>query len=360
MEIRTADPVCGKPVTVTEDSPSAECRGETHYFCSQACREKFVCYPDKKLADYLYDIIIVGGGPAGISAGIYASLAGLDTLFLTKSLGGQAWDSTAVVNYPGFEMITGPDLVDRFQKQLFENLHLAHQICAVTSIEKARDTFTVATDGSDSYRARSVLLTTGMKRRRLGVPGEDEFRGKGVLEFHALLAERFAGKEVAVVGGGNSAVQAALGLAGKNARVTVASRSLRADQYLQDKVAALENIVVLRNRDPARVEGTKRVEVLVVQNLDTGAEEVIPVEAVFVEIGLVPSSELVRDLVHVNARGEVEIDGNCRTGLPGLFAAGDVTNTFGKRILIAAGEGAKAVLAVSDYLQGRKGADSSS
>ncbi len=360
METRAADPVCGKPVAITEETPSAECRGETLYFCSQACREKFVCYPDKKLADYLYDVVIVGGGPAGISAGIYASLAGLDTLFLTKSLGGQAWDSTAVVNYPGFEMITGPDLVDRFQKQLFENLHLAHQICAVTSIEKARDTFTVATDNGDAYRARAVLLTTGMKRRRMGVPGEDEFRGKGVLEFHALLAERFAGKEVAVVGGGNSAVQAALGLAAKGARVTVASRSFRADQYLQDKVAALEHILVLRNRDPVRIEGAARAEVLVVRNLDTGAEEVIPVEAVFVEIGLVPSSDLVRDLVHVNARGEVEIDGNCRTGLPGLFAAGDVTNTFGKRILIAAGEGAKAVLAVSDYLQGRKGAGSSS
>lgn len=360
METRTADPVCGKPVTVTEATLSAECRGETQYFCSQACREKFVCYPDKKLADYLYDVVIVGGGPAGISAGIYASLAGLDTLFLTKSLGGQAWDSTAVVNYPGFEMITGPDLVDRFQKQLFENLHLAHQICAVTGIEKTRDTFAITTDGGGAYRARAVLLTTGMKRRRLGIPGEDEFRGKGVLEFHALLAERFAGKEVAVVGGGNSAVQAALGLAEKGARVTVASRSFRADQYLQDKVAARENVVVLRNRDPVRVEGTRRVEVLVVRNLDTGAEEVIPVEAVFVEVGLVPSSDLVRDLVHVNTRGEVEIDGNCRTGLPGLFAAGDVTNTFGKRILIAAGEGAKAVLAVSDYLQGRKGAASSS
>jgi alkyl hydroperoxide reductase subunit F len=360
METRAADPVCGKPVHLTEETPSAECRGETYYFCSRACREKFVCHPDLTLSDYLYDLVIVGGGPAGISAGIYAALAGIDTLFLTKSLGGQAWDSTAVVNYPGFDLIAGPDLVERFQKQLFENLHLAHQICAVTGIGKEKDVFSLTTDGGDVYRSRTVLLTTGMKRRRLGIPGEDEFRGKGVMEFHALLAERFAGKEVAVTGGGNSALQAALGLAEKGARVAVASRSFRADQYLQDKVAGRADIVLLRNRDPVRIEGSARVEVLVVRNLDTGAEEVLPVEAVFVEIGLVPSSELVRDLVHVNARGEVEVDRNCRTGLPGLFAAGDVTNTVGKRILIAAGEGAKAVLAVGEYLQSRAEGSSSS
>ncbi len=354
MENRTADPVCGKPVEVGPTTPTADCKGETHYFCSQSCREKFVCYPDRKLTDYVYDAIIIGGGPAGLSAGIYAALSGLDTLFLTKSLGGQAWDSTQVVNYPGFDAIPGPELIDRFQKQLFENLHLAHQICTVTSVEKSRDTFVVTTDSGEVFRSRTLLVTTGMRRRRLEIPGEAEFLGKGVLEFHALLAERFAGKEVAVVGGGNSAVQAALGLSEKDCRVTVVSRSYRADQYLQEKVAARDNVVVLRNRDPVRIEGSQRVEVLVVTNLDTGAEEVIPVEAVFVEIGLVPSSDLVVDLVNLNRRGEIEVDGNCRTGLPGLFAAGDVTSTFGKRILIAAGEGAKAVLAMAEYLQSRR------
>jgi len=354
MENRTADPVCGKPVEIDQNTPTADCKGDTHYFCSQACREKFVCYPDRKLTDYVYDAIIVGGGPAGISAGIYAALSGLDTLFLTKSLGGQAWDSTQVVNYPGFDAISGPDLIDRFQKQLFENLHLVHQICTVTSVEKSRDTFVVTTENGEVFRSKTLLLTTGMRRRRLEIPGEEEFLGKGVLEFHALLAERFAGKEVAVVGGGNSAVQAALGLSEKGCRVTVVSRSYRADQYLQEKVAALENVGVLRNRDPVRIEGSQRVEVLVVKNLDTSAEEVIPVEAIFVEIGLVPSSDLVVDLVNLNQRGEIEVDGNCRTGLPGLFAAGDVTSTFGKRILIAAGEGAKAVLAMAEYLQSRR------
>lgn len=353
METRPADPVCGKPVTPGPDTPTADCAGEVHYFCSVACREKFVCDPGKKLNEYVYDLVIVGGGPAGISAGIYAALGGIDSLFLTKSLGGQAWDSTAVMNYPGFDLIPGPDLIDRFQKQLFGNLHLAHQITEVSELEKNRDTFVLTAADDSRFRSRAVLLTTGMKRRRLGIPGEAEFLGKGVLEFHALLADRYAGKEVAVLGGGNSATQAALGLAEKGARVSLVTRSYGADQYLQDKVAAAEGITVLRNRDPLRIEGTTRVEVLVVRNLDTGGEEVLPVEAVFVEIGLVPNSDLVRDLVHVNARGEVEVDGNCRTGLPGLYAAGDVTNTFGKRILIAAGEGAKAVLAISAYLDGR-------
>ncbi|WP_051463217.1 FAD-dependent oxidoreductase [Deferrisoma camini] len=351
---RVVDPVCGKPVENPDTAPSTECRGETVYFCSVSCREKFVCEPTKRLTDYLFDVIIIGGGPAGISAGIYAALTGLDTLFLTKSLGGQAWDSTAIVNYPGFDLITGPELVDRFQKQLFESLKLSHQICGVTSVEKHGGVFEVRTDDDRTYRSRTVILATGMKRRRLGIPGEQEFLGRGVLEFHALAANRYDGTEVAVVGGGNSAAQAALGLAEEGARVTLVTRSYRADEYLKEKVAASDAIVVLQNRTPLRIEGTDRAEVLVVRNQDNGAEEVLPVEAVFVEIGLVPNSDLVRDLVHVNERGEVEIDGNCRTGLPGLYAAGDVTNTFGKRILIAAGEGAKAVLAIEQFLKGRK------
>ena len=347
------DPVCNRPVTPGPQTPSTDCNGETFYFCSASCRQKFVCHPDKKLSEYTYDLIIVGGGPAGLSAGIYASLSGLDTLFLSKSVGGQAWDSTAVVNYPGFELITGPDLVDRFQKQLFESLHLAHKICEVTSISKERGTFLVQTAEDETFRSRSLLLTTGMKRRRLGIPGEAEFGGKGVYEFHALIADRFAGREVAVVGGGNSAAQAAIGLAEKEAKVNLVTRTYRADPYLQKRADELQNLSVLRSRDPLRIEGAERADVLVLRNLDSGAEEVMPVEAVFVEVGLVPNSALVEDLVHLNTRGEVEVDGNCRTGLPGLYAAGDVTDTFGKRILIAAGEGAKAVLAITEYLRAK-------
>ncbi len=359
MSERPVDPVCGKPVENPSADLSTECQGKIVYFCSRSCRQRFVCHPDRTLKDYVFDLIIVGGGPAGISAGIYAALTGLDTLFLTKSLGGQAWDSTAIRNYPGFDLITGPELVERFQKQLFDSLHLAHQICEVREIQKTRGLFRVTTDAGDTYRSRTLLLATGMARRRLGIPGEEEFRGRGVQEFHALSAKRHAGKEVAVVGGGNSAAQAALGLAEQGSRVTLVTRTYRADEYLAKRVAAAENIIVLQNRTPLRIEGTNRVEVLVVQNLDTGAEEVLPVEAVFVEIGLVPQSDLVRDLVHLNERGEVVVDGNCRTGLPGLYAAGDVTNTFGKRILIAAGEGAKAVLAIEQYLRARHNGESS-
>jgi thioredoxin reductase len=189
-----------------------------------------------------------------------------------------------------------------------------------------------------------------MKRRRLGIPGEAEFSGKGVHEFHALLAERFAGKSVVVVGGGNSACQAALGLAEKGAAVTLAARSYRADPYLKQKVGDEERIRVLEGRDPTRIEGGGRVETLVLRNLASGVEERLAVEGVFVEAGLVPNSDLVRDLVHRNDRREVDVDGNCRTGLPGLYAAGDVTSNLGKRILIAAGEGAKAVLALAEFL----------
>ncbi len=354
MEPESVDPVCGKPVLPTAETPTTECRGEILYFCSRACRDKFACAPDKKLADYAYDLIIVGGGPAGISAGIYAALTDIDTLLVTKSLGGQAWDSTRIVNYPGFESIEGPQLVGRFHKQLFDEPRLAHQICAVTRVEKSGDTFRVHTEDDQVFRSRAVLLTMGMRRRRLDVPGEPAFRGKGVLEYHDLLAERYAGKDVAVVGGGNSAAQAALGLAKRGARVRLVTRSYRADPYLKEEVAAQTELTVLEGRNPVRMEGSDRLEKLVVSNPETGKEDPLTVEAVFVEIGLIPNSELVRELVIVNERGEVEVDRNCRTGLPGLYAAGDLTNTFGKRILIAAGEGAKAVLAVAEFLRGKK------
>jgi alkyl hydroperoxide reductase subunit F len=348
------DPVCGKHVQVKANTPSADCEGRVLYFCSRACREKFACHPKKRLTDYTYDLIIVGGGPAGMSAGIYAALTDIHTLLVTQSIGGQAWDSTRVVNYPGFEAIPGPQLVDRFQKQLFDDPKLVHQICEVTRIEKGRSTFRVRTADGQTFRSKTVLLAMGMRRRRLEIPGEPEFRGKGVLEYHDLLAERYAGKEVAVVGGGNSAVQAALGLAKRKARVRLVARSYRADSYLQEQLAARKRVTVLTGRDPVRLEGAERLERLVVRNQETEEEETLPVEALFTEIGLVPNNELVRELVIINERGEVEIDRNCRTGLPGLYAAGDVTNTFGKRILIAAGEGAKAVLAVAERLRGRE------
>ncbi len=354
---RIVDPVCGKPVVPAADTPTAECRGELYSFCSRACQEKFVCHPGKRLDEFVYDLAIVGGGPAGISAGIYAALGGLETLFLTKSLGGQAWDSTAVVNYPGFDWISGPELVERFQAQLFGSPHLAHQIAGVTGLEKRGDHFWLTTEDGGAYRARAVLLTTGMKRRPLGVPGEAAFLGKGVQEFHAFAAPRYADAAVLVVGGGNSAAQAALGLAEAGARVTLITRSFRADPYLQEKLAALPGARLLQDRDPVRVEGTERVEALVVRPTGGGPEERLAAEAVFVEIGLIPNSDLARNLVHLNPRGEVEVDRDCRTGLPGLYAAGDVTNTTGKRILIAAGEGAKAVLAVAEFL--REGRSSS-
>ncbi len=355
MENEAVDPVCGKPVIPRADTPTADCKGEAVYFCSRACLEKFVCDPEKKLSDYTYDLAIIGGGPAGMSAGIYAALSNLETLFLTRSVGGQAWDSTRIVNYPGFEEIGGPQLVDRFQKQLFDEPRLVHHICEVTKIEKNGNLFAIHTEEAQTFRSRTVLLTMGMRRRRLEIPGEPEFRGKGVLEYHDLLAERYAGKAVAVVGGGNSAVQAALGLAKRGARVQLVARSYRADPYLKEEVDRQGGLDLLEGRDPIRVEGSERLERLIVRNQETGAEEPLTVEAVFVEIGLIPNSELVRDLVIVNERGEIEIDRNCRTGLPGLYAAGDLTNTFGKRILIAAGEGAKAVLAVAEYLKGRTG-----
>lgn len=348
------DPVCGMEVVPGKEAASTQCGEETIYFCSRACQEKYVCSPAKKLTDYLYDVIIIGGGPAGISAGMYASLGGLDTLFLSKAIGGQAWDSTAIRNYPGFNFITGPELIERFKEQLFGNLKLAHKVVTVTGIRKSGSDFEVVSSSAETFRAKTVLLTTGMKRRRMQVPGEVEFAGKGIGSFHALAASRYEGREVVVVGGGNSAAQAALGLHEAGAKVTLVTRSYTPDHYLQEKIETASIKVVVNHR-PARLEGTERVESFVAYDVDSREETSFSTGMVFVEIGLVPNSELVTELATTNRRGEVKIDANCRTGLPGLFAAGDVTATFGKRILIASGEGAKAILAVEQYLENLTG-----
>ncbi len=350
MTDRPIDPVCGMPVSPEEGAFTAEHDGRVYRFCSRACRDRFVAAPGATLGDLLYDLVILGAGPAGLSAGIFASLAGIDTLLLTRSIGGQAWGSTEVLNYPGFDLITGPELVKRFQRQAFESPHLFHRIADLQAVRRAGGGFEVTTAGGQTFRARTVLLATGRKRRRLGIPGEAELLGKGVSEFHALSAFRYAGRHVAVVGGGNSAVQAALGLAEAGARVVLTARGYHADDYLKRKVSAQPAITLLQHRSPVRIEGRQRVEALVVQPAGGGPEERLPVEAVFAEVGLVPNSDLVRGLVELNHHGEVIVDGNCRTSVPGLFAAGDVTSTFGKRILIAAADGAKAVLAVKQHL----------
>jgi alkyl hydroperoxide reductase subunit F len=342
-------------VTPGDPTPQWVYQGHTYHFCSASCRAKFQQNPGKSLCDHDYDLIIVGGGPGGLAAGIYASLGGVDTLLLSRSIGGQAWDSTEVFNYPGFAFVTGPDLVKRFQQQAFEDLHLAHRITAVAEVVRAPLGFEVRAEGGETFRARAVLYTAGMRRRRLGIPGEADLAGRGVAVFHALAAERYRDQAVAVVGGGNSAVQAALGLAAAGARVSLVTRGFRADAYLQEKVTAAPAITLLRDRNSVRVEGTGRVEALIVQATSGGPEERLAVVAVFVEVGLVPNNEPVRELVKLNHRGEVEIDSNGRTPVPGLFAAGDVTTAYGKRILIAAGEGAKAALAAQEYLRDGRG-----
>lgn len=343
------DPVCGKEVTEPSESLSTDCHGKTHYFCSRACLEKFVCEPEKKLDDYVFDLIIVGGGPAGLSAGIYAGLGGLDTLFLAKSIGGQAWDSTAVRNFPGFELISGPELVALFRAQLFDSIHLAHQFLEVSRVEKEAGFFAVTAEDGKVYRSRTFLLATGMRRRRMEIPGEDTFWGRSVGPFHAMNAPKWKDRDVVVVGGGNSAAQAALGLAEAGARVTLTARKLHPDSYLMDRLGQAR-ITQRIGLTPLRVEGGEAPEAFWARRDKTGEEERMPAQGIFVEIGLTPNSDLLKNLALVNERGEVHVDTNCRTGLPGLFAAGDVADTFGKRILIAAGEGAKAVLAVEAYL----------
>jgi alkyl hydroperoxide reductase subunit F len=212
--------------------------------------------------------------------------------------------------------------------------------------------FEVKAEGGDSYQARAVIVATGKRPRQLNVPGEERLKGRGVTYCAICDGPIFAGEKVAVIGGGNSALEAALDMVKIGDHVYLVSTTpLTGDQILIEKVREASNLTTLLEHEVLSIEGSNRVESVVVRDLRTGAERKIEVGGVFVEIGLIPNSEVVKGVARLNRLGEIEVNCACETGVPGLFAAGDVTNVPEKQIVVAAGEGAKAALAAHKYLQ---------
>jgi len=297
----------------------------------------------------LYDALVLGAGPAGIAAAIYLVRKGLSTGIIAQALGGQvAWTSD-IENYPGFRLVDGAALVQRFREQIAEmspDLGLGLEVTKAAWVE---DRFVVRAAGVD-YRSRALVVTTGKNPRLLGVPGEQRLLGRGVATCAVCDAPLFRGKVVGVVGGGNSGLAAALDLARASARVIVFQDldRLAGDRIYERRLRTLPQVDVRLATTVTAILGEDRVRAVRVRT--GGTEEEIALDGVFVEIGLTPNSEAVRGLAPLNARGEIDVDCACRTAVPGLFAAGDVTSVPYKQIVIAAGEGAKAALSAADYL----------
>ncbi len=300
--------------------------------------------------DHMHDVIIIGGGPAGLTAAVYAARKKMDTLVLTKDFGGQPMWTMDIENYMGYQFITGPELMEKFDEQARRHAENIRYEDVQRLILHEDGSFGVITDQSQ-YAAKSIIIASGKRPRRLEVPGEAEFTGRGVSYCATCDGPLFANKTVAVIGGGNSALQAAYELSGVAEKVyLVTRRSYSADPVIIDKLQQAANVIEMKGYISKSVQGSRAVEKLTVAKSDRGEETDLAVQGVFVEIGLEPNSEFAKGVVALNHRGEILVDCRCRTNIPGIFAAGDVTDGVDKQIVIAAGDGAKAALIAYEYL----------
>ena len=314
----------------------------------------------------IYDLIIIGGGPAGITAGIYAARQKLNTLLITKSFSGQvAKKAVAIENYPGFAEISGMELIRRFEKHLRKftplnrcGANLTGQVDIerdeVTKLKKIKNGFLVVTKSKNRFEAEAVIVASGADPRPLEVPGEKKFIGRGVSYCVTCDGVLFEGKTVAVIGGGNAGFEAAIFLAkiAKKIYILETGPKIRADQTNQEIVKKTGKVEIITNAALKKIQGEQFVKSIVYQDQRSKKEKTLPVEGVFVEIGSQPATSFVKDLVDFNERDEIGVDfETCQTKTPGLFAAGDVNVGSYKQIVTACGEGAKAALAVYEYLQ---------
>jgi len=308
---------------------------------------------EKLAAKEPFDVLIVGGGPAGAAAAVYAARKGIRTGIASERFGGQVLDTLGIENFVSVKETEGP----KFALALEE--HVRHYDVDIMNLQRAKalvpqgDLVDVQLESGASLQARSVILSTGARWRTVNVPGEQEYRNKGVAYCPHCDGPLFKGRRVAVIGGGNSGVEAAIDLAGIVQHVTLIEydTGLRADAVLQRKLASLPNVSVVLNAQTAEITGDgHRVDGLVYRDRGSGESHRVELAGVFVQIGLVPNTEWLRGTVELSSRGEIIVDARGATSLPGVFAAGDATTVPFKQIIIAAGDGAKAALAAFDHL----------
>lgn len=307
-------------------------------------------------AEDVYDCIIIGAGPAGMSAGVYLARRQLKTLILSKDIGGQAAWSSDVENYLGYYLISGPELASKFAGHLKDfNVTLKEGI-DVTKIEGQAPNCLVTTK-QGTFRAKTILVASGKVPRKLNVPGEQEFLGKGVIYCATCDAPLFRDKVVAVIGGGNSALDAALQLDKIAAKIYLINLTAEftptADKVMVQKIAASPRVEIHHLSKTVEIIGEKFVTDLVIEHTETHEQKRIPLQGIFIEIGSEPSVSYLPAAIKLNDWHEIIIDDHNMSSIPGIFAAGDVTNVIEKQVIIAAGEGAKAALGVSRFLNER-------
>jgi len=308
----------------------------------------------------IYDVVIIGGGAAGLTAGLYASRRALKTLMITPDIGGQAATTNEIENYPGVGLVTGPELMNTFKEQATK-FGTEIKYAEVTGISKAQDEknlplFTIATN-VEKFQAYSVILAYGLAHRHLGVPGEKEFGAKGVSYCATCDAPLFKNKTVAVVGGGNSAVDAALLLSKLCIKVYLIHRqeSFKAEAVLVEQLKQ-PNIELVLNSETKEIKGDTKVTSIIVNDVnDKSKIREIEVGGIFVEVGFVVNSSIIEGLVELDARKQIKISPDAETSQPGIFAAGDITTISFKQIVISAGWGATAALKAYEYLQKVRG-----
>lgn len=301
----------------------------------------------------MYDVIVLGAGAAGLSAALYTARRALKTAVLSKKLGGQTATTLTIENYPGIEHIEGPELMMRFKAQA-EKFGAEIINDSATAISNQDDKFMITGQSGKTYQAKAVILAFGKTPRRLNVSGEAEFLNKGVVYCSTCDAPLFVGKDVAVVGGGNSAVDAALFLSKIAQQVYLVHRrdEFRAVPILMDRLKQAANVKLVLHSAIEGISGDSFVSGVKVKDLTTEQSSDLSVQGVFVEIGYEVKADFLPDCIKLNDAGEVVIDVFNQTSCPGVFAAGDATSVPYKQMVIAAGEGAKAALSAYNYIQG--------
>jgi alkyl hydroperoxide reductase subunit F len=296
----------------------------------------------------VYDLIIVGAGPAGITAGVYAARKRMHLLMITADIGGQASLSWDVENYLGYQFITGQELVEKFKEHLQKFDVEVRENEKATMVEKSGALVKIKTDKGD-YITKTAVVASGRRPRKLGIQGEDTFKNKGVTYCATCDAPLFAGMDVAVIGGGNAGLDATLQLIkiAKRIYLIEATPKLSADRIMIQKAKESGKVVFYTGTKIKRIYGDHLVQGIEIEK--DGKTESLPVGGIFVEIGSTPASDFVA-AVKKNAGGEIMVNCSCETNIPGIFAAGDVTNVPAKQIIVACGEGAKATLAAFDYV----------
>ncbi len=309
------------------------------------------------------ELLIIGGGPAGLTAALYSARKKVETLLLAKDIGGQMLITADIENYMGYRYITGRELIEKFKEQIEQfpiDILVGEEVEELVADDGQ---FTATTTEGKEFTSKAVIIASGKRSHPLNVPGEKKLVGRGVTYCSTCDAPLFAGMDVAVIGGGNSAIEAVTDLikvANKIYVVNVA-QSWQGDEILVEQIEAASNVTPFLGYQVVEIHGEGRVEGITIKSAvhgvttersEQGTDENInmPVQGVFVEIGLLPNSDFAKDLVELNQIGEIIVDCDCRTSMLGIFSAGDVTTVPEKQIIVAAGEGAKAALNAYRYL----------